>query len=73
VLEGSRLGGAVLARRVPAELPRAFLGATHPPGAWRELLARIDRCGLAPQVQGDCTAAAKAVFRAFERAAHYPD
>jgi len=69
VLEGSRLGGAVLARQVPPGLPAAFLGAVHPSGAWRDLLARIDAANPAPAAQADAIAAAKATFAAFASAA----
>lgn len=69
VMEGSRLGGAVLARRVPDHFPKAFLTATHPPGAWRELLTRIDHLALDRNEQSASIAAAKSVFSAFERAA----
>ena len=33
-LEGSRLGGAMLARRVGADLPTAYLSAVHGKGEW---------------------------------------
>lgn len=42
VVEGSRLGGAMLSKRVPADLPRAYLAAVHPPGQWRSIRAAID-------------------------------
>ena len=42
VLEGSRLGGAVLARQVGADLPRHFLGARPPAGHWRAFIAYLD-------------------------------
>jgi heme oxygenase len=42
VVEGSRLGGAMLARQVPAGWPAAYLGAVHPPGGWRAVRAAID-------------------------------
>jgi heme oxygenase len=66
VLEGSRLGGAVLSRTVPAGLPRAFLGATHPHGAWRALLALLDTAGLDRQAM---LAGARSAFAAFIGAA----
>lgn len=67
VLEGSRLGGAVLSRRVAPGLPTAFLGAVHAPGAWRDLLAALDR--LAPEDHADAVHGAQAVFSAFCAAA----
>ena len=42
VVEGSRLGGAMLARGVPAEWPAAYLRAVHPAGGWRAVRAAID-------------------------------
>lgn len=42
VLEGSRLGGAMLARQVPEGLPRAYLGAVHAPGGWRNFLDAME-------------------------------
>jgi heme oxygenase len=42
VIEGSRLGGVMLARTVPPALPTRYLGAKHLPGEWRELLAAIE-------------------------------
>jgi len=42
VLEGSRLGGAVLRRSVGAGLPRQFLDSVQPPGRWRAFIAQLD-------------------------------
>lgn len=42
VVEGSRLGGAMLARQVSADLPHAYLAAVHPAGQWRAIRAAID-------------------------------
>lgn len=42
VIEGSRLGSSVLAGRVGATLPTAYLSAIHQKGEWRSLLAAID-------------------------------
>lgn len=42
VVEGSRLGGAMLARQVPDTLPHAYLDAVHPPGQWRAIRAALD-------------------------------
>ena len=67
VIEGSRLGGAVLARSVPEGLPAAYLGARHGPGGWHDLLARAEAA------IGDDRAAAergaKAMFSAYLEAA----
>jgi heme oxygenase len=45
VVEGSRLGGAMLARQVPETLPARYLGAAHPPGQWRAIRDAIDAAG----------------------------
>ena len=42
VIEGSRLGGQLLARGVPAGSPLAYLAARHQSGEWRALLGAID-------------------------------
>jgi heme oxygenase len=42
VVEGSRLGGGMLAGRVGDGLPHAYLTATHAPGEWRAIRAAID-------------------------------
>ena len=43
VLEGSRLGGSVLRRSVAPGLPRRFLDSVHPPGRWREFVAKLNQ------------------------------
>jgi heme oxygenase len=42
VLEGSRLGGAVLLRRTPSHYPTSFLSARHSSAEWRDLLIDIE-------------------------------
>lgn len=42
VIEGSRLGGAVLRKAVSTGLPREYLSSTHPQGAWRSFLRQLD-------------------------------
>jgi heme oxygenase len=42
VVEGSRLGGAMLARQVPPGVPGRYLGAIHAPGQWRAIRAALD-------------------------------
>ncbi|MEH3105263.1 MAG: biliverdin-producing heme oxygenase [Sphingomonas phyllosphaerae] len=42
VVEGSRLGGAMLARQVPPELPGRYLGAVHASGQWRAIRVALD-------------------------------
>lgn len=68
VLEGSRLGGALLKREVPAGLPKRFLNAEQAPGAWRKLLAKLDEFVYAPEHLDAATNAARQVFMRFERA-----
>ena len=66
VLEGSRLGGTLLKRSVPADLPASFLGAADS-GAWRRLLAILDEHLVhAEQIQIAINAARDA-FMIFER------
>ncbi|MEQ7874573.1 biliverdin-producing heme oxygenase [Sphingomonas sp. ASV193] len=43
VLEGSRLGGAMLRRQVGEGLPRRFLDAVQPPGRWRGFIALLEQ------------------------------
>lgn len=71
VIEGSRLGGQLLARSVPAGLPAAYLSARHLSGEWRALLAALDARAAA---EGDdwrtaATAGARATFALYARAA----
>ncbi|MBB6503912.1 heme oxygenase [Sphingomonas endophytica] len=42
VVEGSRLGGAMLSRQVPPDLPWRYLGAVHASGQWRAIRAALD-------------------------------
>lgn len=69
VLEGSRLGGRMLKRFVPSELPTAFLGHELPSGAWRELLDRLDEKLVDPADRNAALSAARDVFGVFEAAA----
>lgn len=65
VIEGSRLGGALLRRSVGAGMPDAFLSAPAVPGAWRALLLRLDQV-LADEADLDrAIAAATRVFALF--------
>ena len=71
VIEGSRLGGAMLVRRVPEGLPHAYLSATHQPGCWRafgETLDRAERAG-GPGWIVRAIAAAEATFDLYAMAA----
>ena len=71
VIEGSRLGGSMLARRIGAGLPHAYLSAAHLPGEWRAFGQALDAAAAAG---GDawiaqCGAAARQVFALYARAA----
>ena len=69
VLEGSRLGGAVLRRGVLAGLPRAFLSAPQSPGRWAGFVASLDQLLYSRQRLDAAIAAAIDSFGLFERAA----
>ncbi len=69
VVEGSRLGGAMLARRVPAHLPRRFLSDADS-SRWRSLVALIDHELVSPASQAEALAAARSAFALFAAAAH---
>ena len=65
VLEGSRLGGRLLRRSVPADLPCSFLDAADPSG-WRRLLELMEH-RLADEASRErAIAASRAVFALFE-------
>jgi heme oxygenase len=65
VLEGSRLGGALLKRSVDAALPAEFL-APGAPGAWRALLDTLESALQSPAQVDAAIAAAGAAFDLFE-------
>lgn len=71
VIEGSRLGGTLLARSVPPGLPSAYLAASHQPGEWRALLAALDaRAAAAGEAWREgVLAGARACFGLYERVA----
>jgi heme oxygenase len=69
VLEGSRLGGAMLVRGVAADLPTAFLRAPAEPGAWRGLLDRLDTVLPDEATRAEATQTALIIFDLFARAA----
>lgn len=68
VVEGSRLGGAMLARRVPGHLPRRFLSDANS-SRWRSLTALIDVELDTPPSKAAALASARATFALFEAAA----
>lgn len=68
VLEGSRLGGAVLSRKVAADAPTRFLAGPSFAGAWRSVQALLDRRLDSPSSIDAAVEAARACFRCFELA-----
>lgn len=68
VLEGSRLGGAMLKRGLPADAPKAFLGTEQPAGSWRKLLAKLDESLDDAKRVEEASDSARQVFMAFETA-----
>lgn len=68
VLEGSRMGGALLARSVAPQLPRAYLGYPTQVALWRAFATELDR--LLPDEAATARAgtAALAVFNLFRAA-----
>lgn len=69
VLEGSRFGGAMIARDLPAGSPARFLKAPAEPASWRALVAVLDRDLNTEPDMAAATDASRAVFAAFESAA----
>ena len=69
VLEGARLGGALLAARLPPGAPRSYLGGEHRSGAWRAFQAELEAACLAGG-EGFLPEAQQAALRAFERFAN---
>jgi heme oxygenase len=68
VLEGSRLGGKILRKRVSKTAPMSFLDADTRPGAWMDFLASLDsRLSGEPEIQL-AVDAARGVFASFEAA-----
>lgn len=60
VVEGSRLGGALLAKSVPAGMPARYLNAVHAAGQWRAIRAAIDAADV------DRTAMVRAALACFD-------
>lgn len=70
VLEGSRLGGALLKRAVPMAFPRRFLEARQDAGSWRKLLKSLDEFLIRQNDLDVAVAAAEEVFARFEQGAN---
>lgn len=68
VVEGSRLGGALLARRIAPGLPRSYLGTPQAKGAWRTFVEALDAALLADDRIARATRAARETFSFFEAA-----
>jgi heme oxygenase len=68
VLEGSRLGGAMLSRQIGDGLPRSYLGTAQAPGAWRTFLERLSGALSRPVDAVAAGVAATQAFALFERA-----
>ena len=68
VLEGSRLGGKMLARQVAAGLPTAFL-SHRPPLTWADFVSLLEQKLQSPVDQAVALRAANEAFDAFSRAA----
>jgi heme oxygenase (biliverdin-IX-beta and delta-forming) len=66
VLEGSKLGGSILAKRLPGAFPSAYLGYQGPKGAQKAFMQRLDRLVLADFDKA--VAAARSVFDTFRKA-----
>lgn len=69
VLEGSRLGGALLARNVPMDLPDRFIRCPAAPNRWRGLIEVLDRTLVTDDQRDAAVSAARTVFDLFWRSA----
>ena len=69
VLEGSRMGAAVLLRDIPAEFPRAFLAARSPAGRWGAFIATLERKLSSPVEIEQANESARRTFACFEQSA----
>lgn len=70
VLEGSRLGGRLLAQRLPPGLPSRYLTCEHPSMTWLQFLRCLESAiGGCAEVD-DAVVAAVATFGLFESAGH---
>ncbi|RUM07525.1 biliverdin-producing heme oxygenase [Rhizobium chutanense] len=66
VLEGSKLGGALLAKSVPDALPSSYLTPRGPKGAIRIFMDRLDTSGVGDPAAA--VAAARTLFDLFRKA-----
>lgn len=70
VLEGSKLGGAVLARRLPAGVPCGYLRAPATAPSWPVFLAAL-QAAVPERALATLTASARATFTLFKEAAQH--
>lgn len=70
VLEGSRMGSAVLRRSVPDSLPTAFLSAKQSTGRWPRFVASLDPLLYSTQRLDAAVEGASQTFACFEQAAN---
>jgi len=68
-LEGSRLGGAMLARQVAPGLPKAYLSAVHEKGGWVAFQQAMDAAAGDADWEQQAIAGAQAAFALFGDAA----
>lgn len=68
VVEGSRLGGTLLARRVVAGLPRSYLGTAQVKGAWAAFVWAMDAALDSDERVARATDAARRTFNLFAAA-----
>lgn len=69
VVEGSRLGGVMIARGVPGDFPSAYLSAGHAPGQWQAIRAAVDANVAGERDRAAMLAGAHATFDLYQRAA----
>ena len=68
VLEGSRLGGAVLLKRVSMDMPTSFLNHVSP-SSWRGFVEVLDEKLRSPVALNEAVCAATSAFQTFETSA----
>ena len=68
VVEGSRLGGVMIARGVPERLPKAYLAAAHAPGQWQAIRTAIDAAVGNDAERAAMLAGARATFALYRAA-----
>lgn len=68
VLEGSRLGAALLVRAVGGALPRRYLASAHPQGAWQKFLKSLNGFIYRDDQAALAIASAERVFDMFTEA-----